>query len=134
MLSEGWSATYSEGMLGPHPASQHPQEPVTPVIEAVEELAQRLMASAGHPSAGSADPAGETRRRALAQLRVLVGIRRAVRDLEDRAARAAAESGAGYPEIGQAVSMTRQGARRRWPGLITHGTDRPINPPTPRSS
>jgi hypothetical protein len=104
------------------------------VIEAVEELARRLMEAAGRPQAEPADPAGEARRCALAQLRVLAAIKHAVRDLEDRAAHAAAESGAGYPEIGQAVSMTRQGARRRWPGLITNGTDRPTTPSTPRSS
>ncbi|MFE5207979.1 hypothetical protein [Streptomyces sp. NPDC056600] len=102
------------------------------MIEAVEELVRQLIEAAGTPSAEPArNPAGEARRHALAQLRVLVGIKLAVRHLEDRAAHTAASSGAGYPEIGQAVSMTRQGARRRWPGLITGGTDRPTDPSTP---
>lgn len=105
-----------------------------PVVEAVEELVRRLIEAADTPSAEPADPAGGTRRHALAQLRVLVAIKLAVRHLEDRAAHAAASSGAGYPEIGQAVSMTRQGARRRWPGMITGGTDRPTDPSTPSTS
>ena len=35
----------------------------------------------------------------------------------DQAAHGAARTGADYAEIGAAVGMSRQGARRRWPGL-----------------
>ncbi|RAK25505.1 hypothetical protein B0I29_13344 [Actinoplanes lutulentus] len=33
------------------------------------------------------------------------------------AAISAAQAGADYVELGNAIGMTRQGARRRWPGL-----------------
>ncbi|MEV0903175.1 hypothetical protein [Actinoplanes sp. NPDC049802] len=35
----------------------------------------------------------------------------------DEAVAGAARTGAGYAEIGAAVGMTRQGARRRWPEI-----------------
>ncbi|MEU6404258.1 hypothetical protein [Streptomyces sp. NPDC046985] len=56
---------------------------------------------------------------ALAHLRLLTHLRQAVDQLEARAAHQAADAGAGYPEIGRASNMTRQGARRRWPGLLS---------------
>jgi hypothetical protein len=43
-----------------------------------------------------------------------------VHHLQYGAAQAAAAAGAGYPQIGDATSMSRQGARRRWPGLVTN--------------
>ncbi|MDO0924331.1 hypothetical protein QQY24_02485 [Streptomyces sp. TG1A-8] len=104
------------------------------VTQAVDELARRLARSTVPPPAGSSDETGDARRRALVRLRVLAGVKQAVRHLEDQAALAAAASGAGYPEIGQAMSMSRQGARRRWPGLITSSTPRPTPHRTPRSS
>jgi hypothetical protein len=44
----------------------------------------------------------------------------AVHHLQYGAARAAAAAGAGYPQIGDASNLSRQGARRRWPGLVPH--------------
>jgi hypothetical protein len=35
----------------------------------------------------------------------------------DQAAHGAARAGADYAEIGAVIGMSRQGARRRWPGL-----------------
>ncbi|MFG2606463.1 hypothetical protein ACGFT2_23355 [Streptomyces sp. NPDC048514] len=103
------------------------------VTEAVDELARRLAQDVA-PPAGSYNALTDARQRALAHLHVLGSVRRAIRHLEDEAARAAAASGATYPEIGQASNMSRQGARRRWPGLVTSRTTRPTTRPTPRSS
>ncbi|HET9383161.1 MAG TPA: hypothetical protein VFP69_20345 [Streptomyces sp.] len=103
--------------------------------QVVEELVRRLAPDTVHHPAEPPDPAGEARRRALLRLRVLADVKQTVRHLEDQAAHAAAESGAGYPEIGQALNMSRQGARRRWPGLVTNSNSpRPTPPSTPRSS
>ncbi|MER7839078.1 hypothetical protein ABTY98_25165 [Streptomyces sp. NPDC096040] len=104
------------------------------VTQVVDELTRLLTQETAHPPAEPVDTAGEARRHALLRLRVLTGVKEAVRHLEDQAAHAAAASGAGYPEIGRAVSMSRQGARRRWPGLITNSTDHSTRRPTHRSS
>ncbi|MBC3839276.1 hypothetical protein GXW82_00940 [Streptacidiphilus sp. 4-A2] len=51
---------------------------------------------------------------------------------KDQAATAAAREGAGYPQLGAACNMSRQGARRRWPGLVpgAHPGDT-LTPPRP---
>ncbi|MEG8279885.1 hypothetical protein [Streptomyces sp. AHA2] len=103
------------------------------VSAVMEDITRRLAQYGLQPPAQSGDVSDDARRRALARLRVITGVKEAVRLLEDQAARAAAASGAGYPEIGQAVSMSRQGARRRWPGLITGNPPLSTTPPTPRS-
>jgi CheY-like chemotaxis protein len=54
----------------------------------------------------------------LKRLRVLAHLARAVESRAAQAAEHAARSGATYPELGRAWGMTRQGARRRWPGLV----------------
>ncbi|MFC1415717.1 hypothetical protein [Streptacidiphilus cavernicola] len=68
--------------------------------------------SASSPSSASSaeDP--------LATLHALAHLQRALARQIDRTAARAAHAGAGYPELGQACNMTRQGARRRWPGLV----------------
>jgi hypothetical protein len=53
----------------------------------------------------------------LAALRCLLAIRDSAEQLAASAALSAAEHGADYPAIGAAAGMTRQGARRKWPGL-----------------
>jgi len=53
----------------------------------------------------------------LAALRSLLAIRDSAEQLAASAALSAAEHGADYPAIGAAAGMTRQGARRKWPGL-----------------
>ncbi|MFJ3714289.1 hypothetical protein [Streptomyces sp. NPDC090057] len=119
-------------MPGPASTPPLPGETAALVTQVVDELTRRLTQDVHHPPADLADTAGDARRHALARLRVLRGVQQAVRRLEDQAAHAAAASGAGYPEIGQAMSMSRQGARRRWPGLITNSTPTPPSP-EPRS-
>lgn len=42
---------------------------------------------------------------------------------------AAARAGAGYPQLGAACGLTRQGARRRWPGLYHHTDETPTEQP-----
>ncbi|MDX3074086.1 hypothetical protein [Streptomyces sp. MI02-7b] len=96
---------------------------------AVDDLVRDLVARAferlpwGEQSPAQAE--------ALARLHMLVHLRQAIERLEENAAHEAADAGAGYPQIGRASNMTRQGARRRWPGLITHD---PTPHDTPRSS
>ncbi|MFJ1969412.1 hypothetical protein ACIO93_12160 [Streptomyces sp. NPDC087903] len=126
-------------MPGPTPTPHAPGgEMAALVTQLVDELARRLAQDITRDSLHSPTEAhgavDDARGRALVRLRVLADVREAARHLEDQAAHTAAASGAGYPEIGQAVSMSRQGARRRWPGLITHTTHRPATPPIPRSS
>ncbi|GGL62172.1 hypothetical protein GCM10010129_02200 [Streptomyces fumigatiscleroticus] len=98
------------------------QEIAAHVSEAVEELTRRIAQHAVSPPAGAPDPATADRGRALARLYVLVVAEQAVQQLERQAARAAAAAGAGYPEIGRASNLSRQGARRRWPGLVSGGS------------
>ncbi|MEU2556101.1 hypothetical protein ACF1GY_15980 [Streptomyces sp. NPDC014684] len=120
-------------MPGPASTPPSPGETAALVTQVVDELTRRLTQDVRHSLADLVDTAPDARRHALARLRVLSGVKQAVRRLEDQAAHAAAASGAGYPEIGRAMSMSRQGARRRWPGLITNSTPTPTHP-EPRSS
>ena len=53
----------------------------------------------------------------LAALSSLLAIRDSAELLAASAALSAAQHGADYPAIGDAAGMTRQGARRKWPGL-----------------
>ncbi|EGX58145.1 hypothetical protein SZN_19265 [Streptomyces zinciresistens K42] len=102
--------------------------------QVLDELTRRMAQLGGTRPAEPPEVPGDGLQGALACLRVLAGVKECVRDLEDEAAHAAAAHGAGYPEIGRAVDMSRQGARRRWPGLITNDPHRPVLPPHPRSS
>ena len=60
---------------------------------------------------------GESQERWLAVLTALLAIRDDAEQLAGSAALSAAQHGADYPAIGLAAGMTRQGARRKWPGL-----------------
>ncbi|MEU6851477.1 response regulator [Actinacidiphila alni] len=64
---------------------------------------------------------------ALARLRVLAQLARAVDRQAAEEAVTAARLGANYPRLGQAWGITRQGARRRWPGLV-FTADHPSRP------
>ncbi|MYW14429.1 hypothetical protein GT045_19830 [Streptomyces sp. SID486] len=104
------------------------------MTQVVDELTRRLAPDTLPAPSAHRDTLDQARRQALARLRVLTGVKEALRHLEDQAARAAADGGAGYPDIGRAMRMSRQGARRRWPGLVTDSTPRPNHRPTYRSS
>jgi hypothetical protein len=62
-------------------------------------------------------PPAQARRLRLALLAACERLRTAVDERARQVAHAAAAVGADYGELGDAVGMTRQGARRRWPGL-----------------
>ncbi|WP_413760539.1 response regulator [Streptomyces sp. MMBL 11-3] len=104
-----------------------PQETATLAHAAVRRLARhlahRLLEAPSPPPPD--DPA-----HALALLHVLDHLKQATERLQQEAAVAAARAGAGYPQIGAACGMTRQGARRRWPGLFNHSTEKPTEHPT----
>ncbi|MFJ2723638.1 hypothetical protein [Streptomyces collinus] len=122
-------------MPGPSPTPRPKSEDTAVLVDRlVDEVARRLAPEIPRPPAEPADSSPESRGYALLRLRVLTDVRRAIRHLEEQAARSAAECGAGYPEIGQAVGMSRQGARRRWPGLIGNGAQHPTHRPPSRST
>jgi hypothetical protein len=56
--------------------------------------------------------------RALARLHALLHLQRAAARLADGLAHDAARAGAGYPAVGAALGMSRQGARKRFPDLL----------------
>ncbi|MFJ4844511.1 MULTISPECIES: hypothetical protein [unclassified Streptomyces] len=85
---------------------------------AVDDLVRDLVRRAFQPLPGRGEQA-PAQAEALAHLHMLIHLRQAVERLEETAAHEAADAGAGYPQIGRASNMTRQGARRRWPGLNT---------------
>jgi len=100
----------------------------------VGELAARFAAlppgdGDGGPADLSSSPAGGSGPSAdpLIRLRVLAHLARAVDRCAGEEAVAAARQGAGYPRIGEAWGITRQGARRRWPGLVF--TAQPLSRP-----
>ncbi|MFF4607768.1 hypothetical protein ACFY12_34145 [Streptomyces sp. NPDC001339] len=55
----------------------------------------------------------------LARLRALREIRTAAAVLADRTVAAAGIRGAGYPQLGDAWAITRQGARKKWPDAVS---------------
>ncbi|MFE7187063.1 response regulator [Streptomyces erythrochromogenes] len=104
----------------------NPQETAAVAESAVGDLARRLalqlLETPGHPAPN--DPG-----RALAVLHLLDHLQQATERLQREAATAAARAGAGYPQLGAACGMTRQGARRRWPGLFNHTDEAPTEHP-----
>ncbi|MEV5785472.1 response regulator [Streptomyces sp. NPDC052287] len=100
-----------------------PRETAAVADAAVDDLARRialqLLEDPPHP------PSADDPTRALTLLHVLTHLQRAAERLQRDAALEAARAGAGYPQIGEACDMTRQGARRRWPGLFQHSNEAP---------
>ncbi len=88
------------------------------VTDLARRLARELSRAPGHPQ-----PDEQTQ--ALALLGALEHLQEATGRVQRKAAVAAARAGAGYPQIGAACGMTRQGARRRWPGLFPHSSEKP---------
>jgi hypothetical protein len=86
---------------------------------AVEELAWTAVREMLQlePGAGPDLPDADRRQMWLAALNSLLAIRDSAELLASSAALSAAQHGADYPAIGEAAGMTRQGARRKWPGL-----------------
>ncbi|MFD4574800.1 hypothetical protein ACFWNK_22605 [Streptomyces sp. NPDC058417] len=94
----------------------------------IDDLVVRLLPQVFEPVQLPADHPPE-RTQALAQLHLLTFVQQAVEHLKGEAAHHAADAGAGYPQIGRASNMTRQGARRRWPGLTEHQSAAPADAP-----
>ncbi|WP_431776324.1 hypothetical protein [Streptomyces cucumeris] len=65
----------------------------------------------------------------LAHMRALREIRTAVEALADRDAAAAGIRGAGYPQMGDAWAITRQGARKKWPSAVSAMSKPPADQP-----
>ncbi|MEU8952090.1 response regulator [Streptomyces sp. NPDC048489] len=103
-----------------------PQETAAVADATVADLAQRL---AHKLLVAPAQQGVDDSERALALLHLLDHIQQATDRLQKDAARAAARAGASYPQIGAACGMTRQGARRRWPGLFNHTDEAPAEIP-----
>jgi hypothetical protein len=74
----------------------------------------------------STDPLAEPARAAaqLARLAAMEEIRDCLTGMAARAAEDAALYGAGYPELGEAVGISRQAARKRWPSAARIIRDR----------
>ncbi|MFI7129446.1 hypothetical protein ACIBQ1_27365 [Nonomuraea sp. NPDC050153] len=93
----------------------------TDVTTAVEQLAWTMARKMLQlePDAGPRSdlPDADVRQMWLAALTSLLAIRDSAEVLAASAALSAAQRGADYPAIGDAAGMTRQGARRKWPGL-----------------
>jgi hypothetical protein len=93
----------------------------TDLTTAVEQLAWTVVREMLElePDAGSRSdlPDADLRQMWLAALASLLAIRDSAEQLAASGALSAAQRGADYPAIGDAAGMTRQGARRKWPGL-----------------
>ncbi|MFD3456599.1 hypothetical protein ACFWVC_31055 [Streptomyces sp. NPDC058691] len=131
MLSGGADVAYCVLMPGIHFSLRMSEEEIAALATgAVDDLVRELVRRAFQPLPGRGEePPAQAE--ALAHLHMLIHLRQAVERLEETAAHEAADAGAGYPQIGRASNMTRQGARRRWPGLNT--SSHPA-PPKSRSS
>lgn len=91
---------------------------LTAAVERLAWTAVREMLEL-EPGAGPRSdlPDADLRQMWLAAVTSLLAIRDSAEQLAGSAALSAAERGADYPAIGDAAGMTRQGARRKWPGL-----------------
>ncbi|MEU8962416.1 MULTISPECIES: response regulator [unclassified Streptomyces] len=108
-----------------YPSRTSSQETAEVTDRAVDELARRI---AGHLLRDPGQPEGDGTAQALTLLHVLVQVQRSAERLQRSAAERAAHAGAGYPQIGEACGLTRQGARRRWPELFHHSPEAPTEP------
>ncbi|MGI5186498.1 hypothetical protein ACQEVZ_60730 [Dactylosporangium sp. CA-152071] len=90
--------------------------------EQLQELAwveaRRRMGLGDRPPYAPGDGSPEQQRASwLAMLAACELLREELKDWATVAAHAAARVGADYGDLGDAVSITRQAARKRWPGL-----------------
>ncbi|WP_329204800.1 response regulator [Streptomyces sp. NBC_00683] len=109
---------------------------MTPEQEELAERARQVVAEAARQlilrtPVADQDELGPDgfRSDALASLRALAFLGRAIEECAALAAQAAAQEGANYPQLGRAWGVSRQGARKRWPGLVI--TARPASRPLP---
>lgn len=91
---------------------------LTAAIERLAQATARETPPLGPNGKTQPDPPdAQPRQLWLATLTSLMAIRDSAEQLAASAALSAAQHGADYPAIGAAAGMTRQGARRKWPGL-----------------
>jgi hypothetical protein len=115
-------------MPGTHFAVVLSEEEIAAIADAaIGDLADRLARRAFRPLGQEREAAAQTtgpqgQAQALASLHALIHLRQAVERQADLAAQNAARAGAGYPQLGLACNISRQGARRRWPGLVPNRT------------
>jgi hypothetical protein len=69
------------------------------------------------PAGGTTVDEAARRREHLSRITVGEQVRVLAAELMARSADDAARYGAGYPELGEAVGVSRQAARKRWPSL-----------------
>ncbi|MER7805348.1 hypothetical protein ABTX71_34135 [Streptomyces parvulus] len=102
----------------------------------IDGLVVRLLPQVFEPTDEDTADRASSQTEALAHLHLLTFLDEALDRLKGQAAHQAADAGAGYPQIGRASNMTRQGARRRWPGLTDHQqpTDTGASPNESRST
>lgn len=101
---------------------------------AIADSAARLVRAALRSLTDPGDPPeAVAEAEALARLHALARLRGALDRQADRAAAGAALAGAGYPQLGRACDISRQGARRRWPGLVSPRTPSHARSTEPRS-
>ncbi|MER5966360.1 response regulator [Streptomyces sp. NPDC002057] len=100
----------------------NPDETAAVAKAAVAQMTRRLAKQLLEDVPSAPDEAAE----ALTRLHLLEQLQQAAEQLQRGAALSAARGGAGYPQIGAACGMTRQGARRRWPGLFDHSDEAPM--------
>ncbi|MER5201433.1 response regulator [Streptomyces sp. NPDC002755] len=103
-----------------------PEQTVAVADAAVDRLARSLALQLQEEVPPSTE--GE-QAQALALLWMLDQLQQAAERLQQGAAVSAARAGAGYPQLGAACGLTRQGARRRWPGLFHHSDEAPLEHP-----
>ncbi|GAA2296826.1 hypothetical protein OKJ48_27145 [Streptomyces kunmingensis] len=101
-------------------------------IDALDDLVRRLTPRTLDPRP-SDDGHVSAQSQALTRLYMMLQLRSALDRLEYEAAQEAVAAGAGYPQLGRVLNITRQGARNRWPGLITHPSPTSADPNLPRS-
>ncbi|MET9497902.1 hypothetical protein [Streptomyces sp. NPDC006552] len=121
-------------MPGKHfPLPVTEEEIVELTVDALDALVRRLTPRALDPRPAD-DGRATAQSQALTRLYVVWQLRSALDRLEYEAAQDAVAAGAGYPQLGRALNITRQGARNRWPDLISHPSHAPADPNPSRSS
>lgn len=95
---------------------------VTDPADGADTAGEGLVGAGAGTAAGSPPSAGgaaEPAQAWLSRLAAAESARRQTADRVERVAREALAAGASYGEVGRAVGISRQAARKRWPGLST---------------
>ncbi|MFI9332927.1 hypothetical protein ACIGZJ_36005 [Kitasatospora sp. NPDC052868] len=118
----------AEGFWAPiNPAYQEPtdgqlQQLLADLDDVAWRTAERISVRLGRTSGEVPERTRESMRTMpdlqLSRLRVLREIGPAVEELANRAACHAGAVGATYPQLGDAWGISRQAARKRWPGVV----------------